>query len=330
MTKLPFLMVFISLALLGLANAQPTNAISAYSNPTLNNCQVLLNQGYNLCNTLTFSPLTTSQIESPSLSSTNTADMIIYLNPAGYFEFAISNNTQTNIFSNTALYQNTAPDQSILFPLNQLSNKNSPTFQGIVFYASATNLDLTPLETDMLQGNGLTPSEFVNYAENNINSLYNSTIIVSNAESSNPCNGVGAIWCSIVDFINPSTNPQNITTIALDTIFPPASIVLGVINTGNALSLQQNYNYFAESPSQSVQFYSEQTNSVEPYSVSFNFEGNMLSGTTTDQLYEFNQYYDNVFLLNYYQNQYYTTVIPTLFFLPFIVILLLAFNGVSS
>ena len=323
-------MVFISLALLGLANAQPTNTISAYSNPTLNNCQVLLNQGYNLCNTLTFSPLTSSQIESPTLSSTNTADMIIYLNPAGYFEFAISNNTQTNVFSNTALYQNTAPDQSILFPMSQLSNKNSPTFQGIVLYASATNLDLTPLEYDMLQGNGLTPSEFTNYVQNNINSFYNSTIIVSNANSNN-CNGVSAIWCSIVDFLNPSTNPQNITTIALNAVFPPASIVLGAINAGNALSLQQNYNYFAESPSQSVQFYSEQTNSVEPYSVSFNFEGNMISGTTTaEQLYAFNKDYDNVFLLNYYQNQYYTTVIPTLFFLTFIIILLLAFNGVSS
>jgi hypothetical protein len=307
-----------------LANASPS--ISAYSNPTLNTCQICTNFINNII------PQFISQIESPTISSTNTANMVIYLNPAGYFEFAISNNTQTDIFSNAALYQNTAPDQSILFPISQVNSSSPLTFQGIIFYASAPNLDITPLENDMLQGNGLTPSNFENFVGNNVNYFYNSTVIISNSNV-NACNGFSVLWCSIVDFFNPSVNPppSNLTSILIDSFSPPLAISLGIINAESAVSLQQSYNYFTENPASSISFYQSQTNSNEPYSVSFNFEGQQISGTTTaEQLYTFNQDYDSIFSLNYYQSEYYSTVLPTLFFLTFITVLLLAFNGVSS
>ncbi|MEM3845714.1 MAG: hypothetical protein QXU98_08435 [Candidatus Parvarchaeota archaeon] len=307
-----WIFLFAPLLLISIANANYTNYYSSiyFSNPTQNICLI-----YNACG---ITPPNSSTIETPQPPTTYAANMTIYLNPAGYFEFAIANSSTNDIFStNPQLYQNTLPDQSILAELNISNENNQTTFSGIIFYASATELDISPIENVILNGNGqLTQSMFLNYVESNIDAFYNATTIVQ----SPGCSSIISLTTNSVT--NTATSPISY-----------ASPLFGIIElVTNAISNSglSSYCYIPMPASQAVSFYQDAiTQSNYPYQVYWNFEGQSL-GTGQSAVYAFNSEYDNTFNLNYYQTQFYSTVIPELFIFSFIIILLLAFNGVNS
>ncbi|MEM3846575.1 MAG: hypothetical protein QXU98_12845 [Candidatus Parvarchaeota archaeon] len=301
-----WIFLFAPLLLISIANADFT---IYFSSPTQNACLV-----FNACG---ITAPNSSTIETPQPPTTYAANMTIYLNPSGYFEFAIANSSTNDIFStNPQLYQNTLPDQSILNELNISNENNQTTFSGIIFYASASELDISPIEDVILNGNGqVTQSMFLNYVESNIDAFYNATTIVQ----SPGCSSIIPLANNAI--INTVTNPLSY----LPTLFGFIMMTNAISNSGLSNSC-----YIPMPASQAVSFYQNAvTQSGYPYQIYWNFEGQQL-GTGQSAIYAFNNEYDNTFNLNYYQSEYYSTVIPELFIFSFIIVLLLAFNGVNS
>jgi len=101
-------------------------------------------------------PDNATSLNSQSSISPYSGSLIIYLNPAGYFEFVLSNSSTTSLYNNylynnAELYQNTAPDQYMLNPIPYSLQFNSSingslnyTYVGSIFYMPSM-VDISPI-----------------------------------------------------------------------------------------------------------------------------------------------------------------------------------------
>jgi hypothetical protein len=134
---------------------------------------------------------TVGVLQNKVLGPPYSANLTIYINPAGYYEYIIQNSTlgsnpKTKL--STSSYLNKLPSQlnnnitlslfsSINFSISTNSNtvyysKNSSIAE--IYYSSL--IDLSPLEYDMLGGN-LTPHTFADFVYTNVESFQNTTVI---------------------------------------------------------------------------------------------------------------------------------------------------------
>lgn len=164
--------------------------------PSSNN----LNPIYASCNhnQSTCSPVTgtlgvnTSTLQNHVIGPPYSANLTVYINPAGYYEYIVQNeslgdNPATKISQN--LYVNIQPGQLISNQINltflgkqytlgavakNTSAIKNSTYQGAILYSGL--IDISPIEYAMLGGN-LTPQNFANFVYTNDASFYNTTLI---------------------------------------------------------------------------------------------------------------------------------------------------------
>ena len=174
-------------------NANTTNA-------TFHSCS----HNQSICSPLTGSIVTlnVSQLQNHVLGPPYSANLTIYINPAGYYEYVVQNasigsNSKTELPQ--SLYLNTQPGEltnqlnlSFFGKEYELGNLNSNTSNALinskaqaeVFYSGL--IDISPIEYDMLGGN-LTPQTFTNFVYGNEGSFYNTTLfynLTTNAKQS--------------------------------------------------------------------------------------------------------------------------------------------------
>ena len=114
------------------------------------------------------------------------ANLVIYLNQGGYFEYALDHDNNFFI-NNPGVYQNVAPDTSVYNSYNDylqvLNASTTPqyigiqnfTYEGTIFYSNLINI--YPLEAEAQAGN-LRISGFFNFVNQNQNNFLNSTVIL--------------------------------------------------------------------------------------------------------------------------------------------------------
>ena len=130
------------------------------------------------------SDLNPNNIGSNPTCSIYCANMTIYFNPAGFFEYAIDDGN--NLFlSNPTLYQNTAPDYSVYNLYNDYINATQVagqnfgmknfTYEGAIFYSGL--IDISPVESRANSGN-LTIADFLSFVQQNQQSFDNTTVIL--------------------------------------------------------------------------------------------------------------------------------------------------------
>jgi hypothetical protein len=149
-------------------------------------------------------PNSASSLQSEVLGPPYSADLTIYLNPAGYFEYALSNSSVTAV--PPTFYVDIAPGQLVAHQINLtyiqqqatptlnktvnvtttcsfliFCSKNNVTqrhanitYVGSVYYSQL--IDISPVEFDMVSGN-LTPYAFSSWVQNNQGAFYNTTLI---------------------------------------------------------------------------------------------------------------------------------------------------------
>lgn len=160
----------------------------------INSNSVLCNHGQSLCAPVTGTlNASTSVLQNHILGPPYSANLTIYINPAGYYEYVVQNsslgsNPKTQVPQ--SLYINVLPGQinnvSVSFigrsyqvfnlsPSNSLVLSKNKTIAEI-FYSQL--IDISPIEYDMLGGN-LTPQAFGSFVYANNENFLNSTIVYS-------------------------------------------------------------------------------------------------------------------------------------------------------
>ncbi len=274
--KILFLSLFIlPFFLISLADAQPSSVLNGITtafewfSPFSNIFSAVINA--------TGIPFSINNIQNPPPSSTS-GTLIIYYNPAGYFEFALSNSSVNNVFSDASLYENTAPDQSA-YPLINISSSNSYTYDGAVFY-TYQGANIVPLEQTISNNGLLTTTDFLNFVESNPYLFQDTTLYFD----SNTTFSWGA-------FLNSLSNPiLQVTTILAPTVGFEIAFSHGITN--RAVTFMPS--------SEAVTFISNASITPNPglaLNVEFNYEGQIIntnSGKLTDNMYQFNADVDGV------------------------------------
>lgn len=138
-------------------------------------------------------PNNINSLNSNAFPSVYSAGLIIYLNPAGYFEYVLSNSTSYKLntdFYSSNLYENTAPDMYTATPLNAtnlIQNTSNYNYEGAIFYTPI--IDISPLEDCILgisgcsnpsggNANGLTPNGLFTFLSQTP-IAYNTTVVYS-------------------------------------------------------------------------------------------------------------------------------------------------------
>lgn len=138
-------------------------------------------------------------LQSQVLGKPYTANLTIYVNPSGYFAYALAHNANGDIPS--SLWLNVPPDQLALAPinltqLNSLSLINSSAkntsliYGGAIFYSQI--MDIAPIEYQQISAN-LTLFNFLNFVQMNEGSFSNTTLVM--VMSNNTANGLGKFAC---------------------------------------------------------------------------------------------------------------------------------------
>jgi len=279
--------------------------------------------------------------------------LIIYFNPAGYFEFVLSNNSTTSLYNdylyyNSDLYQNTAPDQYMLNPIpysiefnSSINGSLSYDYIGSIFYVPSM-VDISPIINCVLAnstGNcanpqsstgavatGLEPSGLFSFLSQNP-LPYNTTLVfVSNNLTLSEkiynfltATGRGFLF-SLENFANIVTGSEPLT----------ASTVLSLnIPLFQEALMQTNYNELIVPQQAVIPYLSTIYNNNEPLAVYFNYAGDFISTKPNNQnaLYTFDGYYNNYYEPSEEENQFMTSGIISILSFTIILYILMKFNG---
>jgi hypothetical protein len=270
-------------------------------------------------------PNNINSLNSNAFPSVYSAGLIIYLNPAGYFEYVLSNSTSYKLntdFYSSNLYENTAPDMYTATPLNAtnlIQNTSNYNYEGAIFYTPI--IDISPLEDCILgvsgcsnpsggNANGLTPNGLFTFLSQTP-IAYNTTVVYSTSPT-------------LASFLVKSfTDGFDITGIAVAPFL--SSFLLPSIS--NPLS-SNNFEYI-----------SPQQNAIASLATQYNsnplavyFDANALGlGTLSSKpnsqtaLYEFDNYYNNIYQPNVDEDAFFSNLIVILVY--HINIYLIKING---
>ncbi|MHB1764758.1 MAG: hypothetical protein ACYCS1_04365 [Gammaproteobacteria bacterium] len=274
-----------------------------------------------------------NNISTPPNCSIYCANMVIYLNPAGFFEYALDNGT--NLFNNNpSIYENVPPDYSVysmyndylnvtslamlyLNPSSVSSITSSPvalgmknfTYEGSIFYSGLVNI--YPLEQEANQGN-LTISEFLMFVQENQVDFYNTTIILQT-----PFLQVSgaAITSSIITSLEQSVIPL---------VFLPTTITNPQGASQQVTDILSNNVAYINTTSVTVPLVASYYPNDNGYiKVSYNYEGQFLG----DNYQTFNQYFDQYYapqLVTYY---FITNTAPLLLLITVLLFIISKLNG---
>lgn len=138
-------------------------------------------------------PNNATQLQSTTPPNGYSANLTIYVNPAGYYEYVLTNSTTVAI--QPQIYQNVLPGDMVLPPIN-LTNFNklyynsfnslvsntvraplNSSYTGAIFYSQ--QIDISPIEWEAqgLNNTQLTPQNFFYFVEQNSPSFANTTLI---------------------------------------------------------------------------------------------------------------------------------------------------------
>jgi len=256
------------------------------------------------------------------------AGLIIYLNPAGYFEFILSNSTsyKSSSFFSSNLYENTAPDMYMTIPLNVtnfIQNTSDYTYQGAIFYTPV--IDISPLEDCILGVVGcLNPSSSTNSTGLTSDGLftflsqspitYNTTIVYSTLPTL-----TSFLYNSFIDAVNIGAK------IGVSVIIPSAS---SLVPLSYSNPMANNFEYIT--PQQNaIALLSSQYNSPNPLAVYFDLNNGLLSSKPNSQsaLYQFNTYYDNQYSSNQALNYFFYNGLGLILGYTIIIYILIKING---
>ena len=266
-------------------------------------------------------PNNINSLNSNAFPSVYSAGLIIYLNPAGYFEYVLSNSTSykpnTDFYSSN-LYENTAPDMYTATPLNAtnlIQNTSNYNYEGAIFYTPI--IDISPLEDCILgisgcsnpagggNANGLTPNGLFTFLSQTP-ITYNTTIVYSIAPT-------------LASFLVKSEFDVAGIAIAPFLLLPSIS---------NPLS-SNNFEYI--SPQQNaIASLASQYNS-NPLAVYFDANAlglGTLSSKPNSQtaLYEFDNYYNNIYQPNADENAFFSNLVIILGY-TILIYILIKING---
>ena len=271
-------------------------------------------------------PNNINSLNSNAFPSVYSAGLIIYLNPAGYFEYVLSNNTSYKLntdFYSSNLYENTAPDMYTATPLNAtnlIQNTSNYNYEGAIFYTPI--IDISPLEDCILgisgcsnpsggNANGLTPNGLFTFLSQTP-IAYNTTIVYST-----PPTLASVLVKSFTDGFD----------VAGTAVAPFLSSFL-LPSISNPLS-SNNFEYI-----------SPQQNAIASLATQYNsnplavyFDANALGlGTLSSKpnsqtaLYEFDNYYNNIYQPNVDEDAFFSNLVVILGY-TILIYILIKING---
>lgn len=289
--------------------------------------------------------------------------LIIYFNPAGYFEFVLSNNSTTSLYnnflySNAELYQNTAPDQYMLRPILQSNSNLNYTYIGSIFYVPSTE-DISPIINCVLAnstGNCANPQSSTGAVANGLEPAglfaflsqspiqYNTTLVfepsnltlsqqISNlfiATSNNYLSNINSGGISLANMLSgtaPVTTSGVLNTLGSGLCSSQPVLCIGVSLFQGAS--QSGYNELILPQQTVIPYLSTLYNNNEPLAVYFNYAGDFISTSPNNQnaVYTFDGYYNNYYEPSEEENYFMTDGIISILSFTIILYILMKFNG---
>ena len=278
-------------------------------------------------------PNSATSLNLQSSVSTFSGALIIYFNPAGYFEFVLSNSSTTSLYNNylynnAKLYQDTAPDQymsnSIPYSLQFNSSINGSSLNSSINYTYVGSIFYVPSMVDI--------SPIINCV------LANST--ANSGSCANPQSSTGAVAtglepAGLFAFLSQSPIQYN-TTLVFETSNLTLSEKIYDILTASFNTLE-NYLFSGITgsnelivPQQSaIPYLSTIYNNNEPLAVYFNYAGNFISSipNNANAVYTFDGYYNNNYEPSVEENQFMSSGIILILGYTIISFILMKFNG---
>jgi hypothetical protein len=318
------------------------------NNNTINASFVSCNSGGFICvpvvGNLAISNVST--LQNHVLGAPYSGNLTIYINPAGYYEYIITNGT-TEVPA--SLYINTPPGQldnqvnysffgmhyvGNLFNISSNVITNS-TYKGSIFYSQL--IDISPLEYDMLGGN-LTPSSYTDYIYNNELSFYNTTLVFNLSATSGCSLKPTGFFGGIENWLTGAKCA--LTQFALNINFQLINLITGGHNT------QVNLNNAESSVSPSVAIpivlnNIQNASRAYPLYVSYAYPGICLGDTAGQALKDwgtclyseqtgmmnFNNYVDGIYAPSIQMSEFLGTDVPLILGFALIMLIIKKING---
>lgn len=282
-------------------------------------------------------PVNATGLQNKVIGPPYSANLTIYLNQQGFFEYIINNGTSV---VQPSLFQNIPPGELILPQLNLTSfNKvysssfnslvtNTPklnsSYVGAIYYSQL--IDIAPIERQMLEAN-LTPYSFFYWSELNSPFFYNTTLVFQTRNPgiiSSAILGTSSITALLTGLaINPvfgllsipvlSTAKQTVlTTIQGEISVPQASAI--PISLSNIPNATRGYQLYVDYAYPNVFCLAQLVNGI---CVQHGVQG----------MLNFNTYFDNTYAPQVALSQFMTQGIPELFIITFALFIIKKLNG---
>lgn len=333
----------------GIVNVGSANPIRFSTSSTTNSITTVL---YQFCSqfgisTATFvacetedgaPPNNASSLQSQVIGPPFAANLTIYINQEGYYEYVINNGTST---VSPSLYENIQPGELVLPQINLTGTSNqkklNSSYIGSIFYSQ--QIDISPIEYDQIQAN-LTPYNFFYWVEQNSPAFYNTTLVYQISNNS-ILKGVVLVTTSI------PTTLIDLGGCAIENSFPVLGILTNTLGanclkTGNAVkaaaeslingevsvpvttsipialdgipSSTRNYNFYVTYAYPNLNCLSEVINGI-------------CTQSGTQGMLAFNNYVDNTYAPQVAESQFMNTSVPILLILTLSLFIIKKMNG---
>ncbi len=319
MNKLNILLFLMILSLtVGLSNATTTTTTTTtqqyglFTSTSINPNIYTLNN-----NTIPNNP--TSIVNLQNSSSYYSATLIIYSNPLGFFEYALSPHINQKAFlDNPKVYENMKPNQNYYSKLQLPSNMTNKTtlnsylnkykYDGIIYFTSQDN-SIIGIENYSVNGTNLYPYQFFNFIS--VKSNLNSTLVFkTNNTNINMNNLIKSIPSLLFGITNPVLGS------------------LGLINNQKNNPIFTNKEETNINPQYVTPYVSQLYINTEPIKIYYNIDNRLITNPNSAKaVTEFNRIYDSKYLPAKAENNFFQYTIPSLFLITIILFILQKFNG---